>query len=65
MFGLQKEKKNIKKNCGCFESLFCVVALQTNAQLGTLCCNWELGIYHELESSHIVSHYKHNLSLLN
>ena len=30
-----------------------------------LCCNWELGKYQKVESSHLVADYKHNLSLLN
>ena len=36
-----------------------------NAQLGTLCCIWELSKYLEVESSHLVKDYKHNLSILN
>ena len=33
------------------------------AQLGALCCNLELSKYQEVESSHLVTDYKHNLSL--
>ena len=36
-----------------------------NPQLGTLCCNWGLGKYHDVENSHLVTDYEHNLSLLN
>ena len=33
-----------------------------NAQLGALCCNWELSKYQEVESSNLVTDYKHILS---
>ena len=36
-----------------------------SVQLGALCCNLELRKYQEVESSHLVTDYKHNLSLLN
>ena len=35
------------------------------AQLGALCCNWVSSKYQEVESSHLVTDYKHNFSLLN
>ena len=35
------------------------------AQKVKLCCNCGLGIYQEIESSHLVIDFKHNLSLLN
>ena len=35
------------------------------AQLGALYCDWELRKYQEVESSHLVTDYKHSLSLLN
>ena len=33
------------------------------AQLGTLCCNWVLSKYQEVDSSNLVTDYKHNLKL--
>ena len=39
--------------------------LGNSAQKGTLCCIRELQKYLEVESSHLVTDYKHNLSLLN
>ena len=31
---------------------------QSNAQLGALCCNWEIRKYQEVERSHLVTDYK-------
>ena len=39
--------------------------LEVSAQYVKLCCNCGLRRYQEIESSHLVTDYKHNLSLLN
>ena len=33
---------------------------RSNTRLGTICCNWELCKYKEVENSRLVTDYKHN-----
>ena len=44
---------------------FLILLIHTYKSMHKLCCNCGLRRYQEFESSHLVTDYKHNLSLLN
>ena len=64
----EEKKLHLKVILG-FSAIFFLQSLmqmtRISTQLGALCCNLELSKYQEVESSHMVTDYKHNLSLLN
>ena len=64
-FNIETKSQESNAPCSAFLPDPLYLAMWVTAQLGALCCIKELRKYLEIDSSHLVTDYKHDLSIIN